>query len=81
MKELIIRGDALAVAQYYEDKVEGIKNLPAVEAVPVGQIKAQVIDLVKSLEVLLGCLGVSVLVKEIERMEVADPEEAANAEK
>ena len=43
--------------------------------------KTQAIALVKSLEVVLGCLGVSVLVKEIERMEVADPEEAANAEK
>lgn len=30
--------------------------------------KAQAIDLVKSLEVVLGCLGVSVLVREIERL-------------
>ena len=44
--DLINRGDALAVAQYSEDKVEGIKNLPAVDAVevvhakwePIGQI-------------------------------------------
>ena len=35
--------------------------------------KRQAIDLVKSLEVVLGCLGVSVLVREIERMEAVEP--------
>lgn len=35
--------------------------------------KEQAIDLVKSLEVVLGCLGVSVLVREIERLETVEP--------
>lgn len=46
---------------------------PTIDAVPVEQFKAQVIALVKSLEVVLGCLGVSVLTREIERMKVAEP--------
>ena len=33
MKDLINRGDALAVVMYGTDKVEGIKNLPAADAV------------------------------------------------
>lgn len=32
---LINRDDALAVAKYSKDPVEGIKHLPAVDAVPV----------------------------------------------
>lgn len=35
MKDLINRGDALAVVMYGTDKVEGIKNLPAADAVEV----------------------------------------------
>lgn len=37
--DLINRGDALVIAQYSEDKVEGIKNLPAVDAVEVVHAK------------------------------------------
>ena len=38
--DLINRGDALAVAQYSTDKVEGIKNLPAAaDAVEVVRCK------------------------------------------
>ena len=33
--DLISRGDALAVVMYGTDKVEGIKNLPAADAVEV----------------------------------------------
>lgn len=47
----------------------------AVDAVPVEQAKAQMTDLAKSLEVVLGCLGVSVLTREIERMEFTKTEE------
>ena len=39
MNDLINRGDALAVVQYSEDKVEGIKNLPAADAVEVVHAK------------------------------------------
>lgn len=35
--------------------------------------KQQAIDLVKSLEVVLGCLGVSVLTRELERLEAKGP--------
>ena len=41
----------------------------AVDAVPVEQAKAQMIEEVKSLEVLIGCTGVSVLTKGIEGLE------------
>ena len=45
------------------------------DVVPVEQFKAQMIDLVKSYEVLIGCTGVSVLTRAIERMTVAMVEE------
>jgi hypothetical protein len=39
MNDLINRGDALAVVMYGTDKVEGIKNLPAADAVEVVHAK------------------------------------------
>ena len=39
MKDLISRGDALAVVMYSTDKVAGIKNLPAADAVEVVHAK------------------------------------------
>ena len=52
-----------------------IDDCPTADAVPVEQAKAQMVDLVKSLEVVLGCLGVSVLTRETERMEFAQMDE------
>ena len=37
--ELINRGDAIAIAMHSKDPVEGIKNLPAVDAVEVVHAK------------------------------------------
>ena len=39
MDELISRADALAVAMHSKDPVEGIKNLPAADAVEVVRCK------------------------------------------
>ena len=52
-----------------------VDNIPAVDDILVEQFKAQMIDLVKSYEVLIGCTGVSVLTRAIERMTVAMVEE------
>jgi predicted dinucleotide-utilizing enzyme len=50
-----------------------IREAPTIDAVPVEQVKAQVIDIVKSFEVLVGCTGVGVITKAIERMETPSP--------
>ena len=47
----------------------------AVDAVPVEQAKAQMIEEVKSLEVLLGCTGVGVLTRVIQEMKFAQMDE------
>jgi hypothetical protein len=49
------------------------EDAPTIDAVPVEQVKAQVIDIVKSFEVLVGCTGVGVITKAIERMETPSP--------
>ena len=47
----------------------------AVDAVPVEQAKAQMIEEVKRLEVLLGCTGVGVLTRVIQEMKFAQMDE------
>ena len=53
--------------------VEGmIAQQPTIDAVPVEQAKAQAIEIIKSIEVLLGCTGVGVACKLLERMGSAE---------
>ena len=62
-----------AVPFYEAHKVwETIDNAPTIDAMPLEQYKSQAIEIIKSLEVLLGCTGVGVACRMLERMGSAE---------